>query len=236
MINDHGTLLIVDDDRSIRHSLRAILSTRGFEIIEAARGEEAIALVRTGRIDALVLDVDMPGIGGIAACRAIRDAFPTMPIIMLTVHRAERHIVEAFEAGADDYVTKPFQLTEFIARIRASMRWNRLPERSRTAIVIGDVTLDPDRHEVKKRGNRIHLTPKQFEILKHLMEHGGGAVPHGRLLRKIRGPEYGNELEYLRTYIRQLRIKIEDDPANPRYLLTDSHFGYRFAEPTEEMA
>jgi len=231
MTGDHGTLLIVDDERSIRHSLRTILPTLGFEVIEAARGEEAIALVRTGRIDAVVLDVDMPGIGGIAACRAIRRAFPTMPIVMLTVHRTEKHIVEAFDAGADDYVTKPFQLREFIARIRASMRWNRLLDSSRAAIVIGDVTLDPDRHEVKKRGNRIHLTPKQFQILQHLMEHGGGAVPHGRLLRKIRGPEYGNELEYLRTYIRQLRVKIEDDPANPKYLLTDSHFGYRFAEP-----
>jgi two-component system, OmpR family, KDP operon response regulator KdpE len=231
MIDNQGTLLIVDDERSIRHSLRTILTTLGFAIIEAARGEEALSLVRTAQIDAVVLDIDMPGIGGVAACRGIRKAMPSMPIIMLTVHGSENHVVAAFDAGADDYVTKPFQLREFTARIRASMRWNRLPERSSTSIVIGDVSLDPERHEVKKRGCRVHLTPKQFEILQYLMENGGGAVPHGRLLRKIRGPEFGNELEYLRTYIRQLRLKIEDDPANPRYLLTDSHFGYRFAEP-----
>jgi two-component system KDP operon response regulator KdpE len=231
MSEDQGTLLIVDDERSIRHSLRTILSTIGFEIIEAARGEEALALVRTAQVDAVVLDIDMPGIGGVAACRGIRRAFPAMPILMLTVHGSEDHKVEAFDAGADDYITKPFQLRELTARIRASMRRSRVSDGPNTAIVVGDVSLDPERHEVKKRGRKVHLTPKQFDLLQYLMEHVGGAVPHGRLLRKIWGPEYGNELEYLRTYIRQLRVKIEDDPANPRYLVTDSHFGYRFAEP-----
>ena len=231
MIDGQGTLLIVDDERSIRHSLRTILSTLGFGIIEAARGEEAIVLVRTAQIDAVVLDIDMPGIGGVATCRGIRRAVPTMPIVMLSVHNTENQIADAFNAGADDYVTKPFQLREFTARIHASMRWNKLRDKASSEIVIGDVSLDPSRHEVKKRGSRVHLTPRQFEILQCLMEQGGGAVPHRRLLRKIRGPEYGNELEYLRTYIRQLRVKIEDDPANPKYLLTDSHYGYRFAEP-----
>jgi two-component system KDP operon response regulator KdpE len=154
---------------------------------------------------------------------------------MLTVHGSEDHKVEAFDAGADDYITKPFQLRELTARIRASIRRTRAPEESGAVIVVGDVALDPQRHEVLKKGHKIHLTPKQFELLQYLMEHAGGAIPHGKLLRSVWGPEYGSELEYLRTFIRQLRLKIEDDPANPKYLLTDSHFGYRFVEPGSEV-
>jgi len=231
MNSNRGTLLIVDNESSIRHSLRTILSTLGFQIIEAARGEEALDLVRAAHIDAVLLDIDMPGIGGIGACRGIRRAFPAMPVLMLTVHGSEDHKVEAFDAGADDYITKPFQLRELTARIRAVMRRTRPLEDPEMAIVVGEIALNPARHEVTKKGRKLHLTPKQFELLKYLMEHAGGAIPHGRLLRSVWGPEYGNELEYLRTFIRQLRLKIEDDPGNPKYLLTDSHFGYRFEEP-----
>lgn len=197
MNESHGTLLIVDDERSIRHSLHTILSTMGFQIIEAARGEEALALVRTACIDAVLLDIDMPGIGGIAACKGIRRAFPAIPILMLTVHGSEDHKVEAFDAGADDYITKPFQLRELTARIRASIRRTRVTEDAESVIVVGVMALDPGRHEVTKRGRKIHLTPKQFEILQHLMENSGGAIPHKRLLRSVWGPEYGSELEYL---------------------------------------
>ena len=231
MNESRGTLLIVDDERSIRHSLHTILSTLGFEIIEAARGEEALALVRTACVDAVLLDIDMPGVGGIAACKGIRRAYPAMPILMLTVHGSEDHKVEAFDAGADDYITKPFQLRELTARIRASMRRARMTEDAEGVIIVGEIALDPSRHEVTKGGRKIHLTPKQFELLRHLMENSGVAIPHGRLLRFVWGPEYGSELEYLRTFIRQLRLKIEDDPGNPKYLLTDSHFGYRFGDP-----
>jgi two-component system KDP operon response regulator KdpE len=236
MNDNHGTLLIVDDERSIRHSLRTILSALGFQIIEAARGEEALALVRTARIDAVLLDIDMPGAGGIGACRGIRRAFPALPILMLTVHGSEEHKVEAFDAGADDYITKPFQLRELTARIRAVLRRTRPSEDPEMVIVVGEIALNPARHEVTKKGRKVHLTPKQFELLQYLMEHAGGAIPHGRLLRSVWGPEYGSELEYLRTFIRQLRLKIEDDPGNPKYLLTDSHFGYRFEEPGPQIA
>lgn len=231
MNDNHGTLLIVDDERSIRTSLRTILSSLGFQIIEAARGEEALALVRTAKVDAILLDIDMPGIGGISACRSIRKSSPAIPILMLTVHGSEDHKVEAFDAGADDYITKPFQLRELTARIRAALRRTRMVEEQDAVLVVGEVALDPARREVTKHGRRIHLTPKQFELLQYLMEHAGGAIPHSRLLRSVWGPEYGNELEYLRTFIRQLRLKIEDDASNPRYLLTDSHFGYRFEDP-----
>jgi two-component system KDP operon response regulator KdpE len=231
---NNGTLLIVDDERSIRHSLRTILSPLGFQVIEAARGEEALELVRTTPVDAVLLDIDMPGIGGIATCRGIRRGFPAVPILMLTVHGTEDHKVEAFEAGADDYVTKPFQLRELIARIRAGIRRTRKLEESPAAIVVGEIALDPARHQVTKNGRKVHLTPKQFELLQLLMERSGAAIPHTKLLRSVWGPEYGNEVEYLRTFVRQLRIKIEDDPASPKYLLTDSHFGYRFVEPGSE--
>ena len=235
-MNDNiGTLLIVDDERSIRHSLRTILSSLGFQVIEAARGEEALELVRTAHVDALLLDIDMPGLGGIATCRGIRRSFPTMPILMLTVHGSEDHKVEAFEAGADDYITKPFQLRELTARIRAVIRRTHHVEPADAAIVVGEISLDPGRHQVTKNGRKLHLTPKQFELLQLLMEHTGGAIPHSKLLRAVWGPEYGNELEYLRTFVRQLRIKIEEDPANPKYILTDSHFGYRFVEPGSEI-
>jgi len=235
MNDNHGTLLIVDDESSIRHSLRTILSSLGFQIVEAARGEEALALVRTAQIDAVLLDIDMPGIGGIGACRGIRRAFPSMPILMLTVLGSEENKIEAFDAGADDYITKPFQLRELTARIRAVLRRMRSATEPESVIVVADIVLSPGRHEVTKRGRKIHLTPKQFELLQYLMEHAGGAISHARLLRSVWGPEYGNELEYLRTFIRQLRLKIEDDPGNPKYLLTDSHFGYRFEEPGQDI-
>jgi len=230
--SESGNVLIVDDERSIRLSLRTILGNFGFDIVEAARGEEALALVRTEPFDAVLLDINMPGIGGIEVCRLMRKASPRLPIVMLTVQGSEDRKVEALNAGADDYITKPFQLRELTARLRAAVRRNRVADDEDAAILIGDIRLDPGRHLVEKQGRAVHLTPKQFELLHYLMAHAGRPIPHAKLLRSVWGPEYGNELEYLRTYIRQIRMKIEDDPADPRYLLTDSHIGYRFSEST----
>jgi two-component system, OmpR family, KDP operon response regulator KdpE len=228
--SDSGSLLIVDDERAIRLSLRTILENFGFDIVEAARGEEALSLVRSSRFDAVLLDINMPGIGGIEVCRMMRKASPRLPIVMLTVQGSEDRKVEALDAGADDYITKPFQLRELTARLRAAVRRNKITDDGDAAILIGDVLLDPGRHLVEKKGRPVHLTPKQFDLLHYLMNHAGRPIPHAKLLRSIWGPEYGNELEYLRTFIRQIRMKIEEDPANPQYLLTDSHIGYRFSE------
>ena len=230
MSSESGNVLIVDDERSIRLSLKTILGNFGFDIVEAARGEEAVALVRSEQFDAVLLDINMPGVGGIEVCRIMRKVSPRLPIVMLTVQGSEDRKVEALNAGADDYITKPFQLRELTARLRAAVRRNRLADDQDAAIQIGDILLDPGRHLVEKKGRGVHLTPKQFELLNYLMAHAGRPIPHAKLLRSVWGPEYGNELEYLRTYIRQIRMKIEDDPADPRYLLTDSHIGYRFSE------
>jgi two-component system KDP operon response regulator KdpE len=227
---NQSTVLIVDDEPSIRISLRTILSGLGFAVVEAARGEEAVSLVRTAQFDIVLLDINMPGLGGIEVCRLMRKNAPLLPIVMLTVQGTEDRKVEALDAGADDYITKPFQLRELIARIRAAVRRNFIVEEQNKQILIGDVRLDIERHLVQKKGRNVHLTPKQFDLLHYLMANAGKPVAHAKLLRTVWGPEYGNELEYLRTFVRQVRMKIEDDPANPTYLLTESHLGYRFSE------
>jgi two-component system KDP operon response regulator KdpE len=230
-LNDNqSTVLIVDDEASIRISLRTILSGLGFSVVEAARGEEAVSLVRTAQFDIVLLDINMPGLGGIEVCRLMRKNAPLLPIVMLTVQGSEDRKVEALDAGADDYITKPFQLRELIARIRAAVRRNFIVEEQNKQILIGDLRLDIERHLVQKKGRNVHLTPKQFDLLHHLMANAGRPVPHAKLLRTVWGPEYGNELEYLRTFVRQVRMKIDDDPANPTYLLTESHIGYRSSE------
>jgi two-component system, OmpR family, KDP operon response regulator KdpE len=228
---ESGTVLIVDDDEAMRRALRTTLSSLGFRVVEAARGEEAVTLIRVTRFDAVLLDVDMPGMGGVEACRSIRRTAPNLPILMLTVMDSEDDKVLALDSGADDYITKPFQLRETIARLRSAVRRRNLNGRDHESpIRFAEIELDPDRHRVTKRGKAIHLTPKEFELLHYLMLHAGEPIPHKRLLNAIWGPQYGGELEYLRTFMRSLRKKVEDDPSNPKYLLTDAYFGYRFNE------
>jgi two-component system KDP operon response regulator KdpE len=192
-------VLVVEDDAGIRQSLFETLGALGFAIGEACNGEEALLRLRMVNYDAVLLDINMPGIGGKETCRRICHSYPRLPIIMLTVRDDEKDKVEALDAGAYDYVTKPFH-----------------------------ITLDCERRLVQKRGEDIHLAPKQYETLCYLMEHAGHPVPHERLLASVWGPLYGNEREYLRVIINQLRKKIEDDPAHPTYILTETHIGYRF--------
>jgi two-component system KDP operon response regulator KdpE len=226
-----GTILVVDDDSSTRRALRVTLAGLGFTIVEAARGEEALSLVRVTWFDAVLLDVDMPGMGGVETCRNIRRTIARLPILMLSVMDSEDDKVLALDAGADDYITKPFQLRELTARLRAAVRRRNAQDSNRsTPIRHGQLELDPVKYRVQKSGRPIHLTPKEFEMLHYLMMHAGEPIPHARLLKSVWGPEYGNELEYLRTFVRQLRKKIEDDPRNPQYLLTDAYVGYRFNE------
>ncbi len=225
----HRKILIVDDEKSIRHALRLTLGALGCGISEAASGEEALTLIDKAHYDAVLLDINMPGMGGINACREIRRKAPGLPILMLTVRDAPADKVEALDLGADDYVTKPFHVGELIARMGAAVRRaNAAPEMEDKSLRSGEITLDPDRRAVFKAGTKIHVTPKEFELLRILMANSGKPVAHDRLLSVVWGAEYVGQMEYLRTFIHQLRRKLEDDPAHPVYIVTDSWFGYRF--------
>lgn len=225
-----GSILVVDDDGSVRRALHTTLRTLGFSISEASSGEEALQLARATRHDVILLDVNMPGMDGLETCRQLRRMLPRSSIFMLTVRDGEEDKVNALDAGADDYVTKPFHIRELTARIRASFRRLQVVENKSTTIRIGDIELDPARREVYKAGNFIHLTPKEFDLLHYLMAHADLPITHGRLLNAVWGPEYGDEVEYLRTFVRQLRKKIEKDSSDPKYLVTDMSIGYRFRD------
>ena len=226
-----GTILVVDDDHSVRRALRLTLPGMGFTVVEAARGEEAVSLVRLTRFDAVLLDVDIPGMGGVEACRSIRHAVARLPILMLTVMDSEEDKVVALDAGADDYITKPFRLRELTARLRSAVRRRNVQDTGPDGrIRHGQLELDTVKYRLLKAGSPIHLTPKEFELLRYFMTNAGKLIPRERLLNAVWGPDYGNEFVHLRILVSQLRKKIEDDPLIPRYLLTVPHFGYRFSE------
>jgi two-component system, OmpR family, KDP operon response regulator KdpE len=232
-------ILLVDDESAIRRALRPPLSELGFEVVEAIRGEEALQLLRSGSFDAVLLDINMPGIGGIETLRRIRAFAPRLPVLMLTVRDAEEEKVNALDEGADDYITKPFSIRELIARIRTAVRRVRAPTRAEDApIEIGEIRLAPAQKRVTRSGQPVHLTRKEYGILYCLMFNAGRPVSNAELLTTVWGSEYREEVEYLRTFVRQLRKKIEEDPSNPKYLLTDVYVGYRFvdAEMLQEQA
>ncbi len=225
-------ILVVDDESAIRRALRPPLMELGFQVAEASRGEEALQALRSsGAFDAVLLDINMPGIGGIETLRRIRSIAPRLPVLMLTVRDDEEDKVEALDLGADDYVTKPFSTRELIARIRSAVRRVRAPARPEDApMEIGEIHLDPVKRRVMKRGEAVKLTRKEFDILYCLMSRSGRVVTYAKLLTAVWGAECREEVEYLRTFVRQLRKKIEDDPSHPVYLLTDVYVGYRFAD------
>ena len=224
-------VLLVDDEPSIRRALRTPLNEMGFVTTEASRGEEAIQLLQSQTFDIVLLDINMPGIGGMKTLARVRSMAPRLPILMLTVLDGEEDKVAALESGADDYITKPFSIREVVARMRSAVRRAQAPDRKEDAPVsVGDIEVQPARRVVTKSGQAIHLTRKEYDILYYLMTHAGRAVTYGKLLTSVWGPDYRHEVDYLRTFVRQLRKKIETDPSNPRYLLTDAYVGYRFAE------
>ncbi|MGB2620906.1 MAG: response regulator transcription factor [Candidatus Acidiferrum sp.] len=224
-------ILVVDDAPQVRRVLRATLSAEGYTIFEARNGEDALELFRAKPSDIILLDVNMPGMGGLEACREIRRT-SEVPIIMLTVRDAERDKVLALDAGADDYVVKPFGMQELLARIRAALR-RTLPPDNLPAFVSKDLSIDFEARRVTVRGNEVHLTPKEFELLRQLVGSQGKPLTHRRLLQSVWGPDHGDEPEYLRVAINQLRKKIEADPAHPRWILTEPWVGYRFQPPKE---
>jgi two-component system, OmpR family, KDP operon response regulator KdpE len=224
-----ATILVVDDEPQIRRTLRATLANMGYMVIEARSGEQALETLQGERPELVLLDINMPGAGGVQVCREIRE-HSDVAIIMLTVRDTERDKIEALDVGADDYVVKPFGMNELISRIRAALRRTSSAE-PLPSFVSDNLEIDFERRKVLVRGRRVRFTPKEFELLRHLVASQGKPIEHRRLLQIIWGPDYGDETEYLRVFINQLRNKIEPDPANPKYILTDPWVGYRFESP-----
>jgi two-component system KDP operon response regulator KdpE len=226
-----GTVLIVEDDLSLRRILRTTLTAQGFDVGEAGTGEEALLRLRMVDYEVILLDMNMPGMGGIETCRHIRLSYTRLPILMLTVRDSEDDKVYALNSGADDYITKPFQMRELTARVSSAIRRFRAPETPKEEpLTVGPITLDPVRRNVTKASIPVHLTPREFDVLRLLMENAGKPLPHVKLLATVWGPEYSEHREYLRVLMNNLRKKLESDPANPEYLLTDSYIGYRFRD------
>lgn len=221
-----GTILVVDDEPQIRRVMRTTLTSSGYEITEARSGEEALEKIRNERPDLILLDVNMPGIGGLEACREIRET-SDVPIIMLTVRSTEKDKVQALDAGADDYVVKPFSMEELLARIRAALRRSPTAE-SMQPFHSEELEIDFECRRVMFKGKPVRLTPKEFDLLRLLVANAGKPVTHRRLLQAVWGPDYGEEPEYLRVFINQLRKKIEPDPRHPQFIQTEPWVGYRF--------
>jgi len=222
-------ILVVDDAPQVRRVMRTSLTAQGYTVYEARNGEEALESLRSTPADLILLDVNMPGMDGLAACREIRRT-SAVPIIMLTVREAERDKVAALDAGADDYVVKPFGMPELLARIRAALRRTTQAEEL-PPLVTADLNIDFAARRVAVRDRPVHLTPKEFDLLRQLVAGQGKPLSHRRLLQSVWGPDYGDETEYLRVVINQLRKKLEADPAHPRYILTEPWVGYRFEFP-----
>lgn len=227
-----GRILVIDDDPQIRRAMRTTLTAHGYEVGDARTGEEGLEELRSGSYDLVLLDVNMPGMGGLETCRSIRTG-SDVAIIMLTVSNSERDKVDALDAGADDYVTKPFSTPELLARIRASLRrLPRAPEHADlTQLGVKGVEIDLGSRQVSVNGRDSRLTAKEFDLLSYLLAHPNKTISHRELLQSVWGPDYGDELEYLRVFINRLRKKIEPDPSKPQFLVTDAWAGYRFQLP-----
>lgn len=222
-----GRILVVDDEPQIRRIMRTTLIAAGYEVDDAKTGEEALGKVRDFRPDLVLLDINMPGMGGLAACRAIR-ADPNVAIVMLTVHNKETAKVEALDAGADDFVTKPFSTPELLARIRAALRRVPAAQAAPNQLRIGRLTIDFAARTVTQGVTTSHLTPKELDLLRYLTQHANQAVSHRQLLQTVWGPDYGDQVDYLRAFIKSLRKKIEPNLDHPQYITTEPWVGYRF--------
>ena len=227
-----GRILVVDDDPQIRRAMKATLTSRGYEVSDSRSGEEALEKVRSETFDLVLLDMNMPGMGGIETCGLIRSG-SDVAIIMLTVSSSEKDKVGALDAGADDYVTKPFSMPELLARIRATLR--RLPQAPDDSglrqLALEGVAIDLSSRQVTVRDRTSRLTAKEFDLLSYFLIRPNKTISHRELLQAVWGPDYGEDLEYLRVFVNRLRKKIELDPSNPRFLVTDAWAGYRFHLP-----
>ena len=227
-------VLAVDDDEQILRALRTSLKGRGYDVRTASNGETALDILRDEKVDVVLLDLGLPGIDGHEVIRQAR-GWRDVPIIVLTVRDSQEHKVAALDAGADDYVTKPFAIEELLARIRAVGR-RASGETPRAVLSFGELEIDLAREAVKLSGELLHLTPTEYRLLESMATHPGKLLTHSWLLHQVWGPRYADESHYVRVYVRQLRRKLGDDPAAPRYIVTESGLGYRWKPEPEEPA
>ncbi len=224
-------ILVVDDERGLAKIIRLNLEQDGFEVVEANNGAQAMEKLRTTLPDLILLDVMMPDMDGFTVLRMVREIGNT-PVIMLTAKGQEEDKIKGLELGADDYVTKPFSPRELTSRIRAVLRRGNFARDEETGKIVVDdrLTIDFDRHEVWVEGQLIQLRPTEYRLLYHLVQNAGWVLTHDQILNKVWGYEYENEPHYVRLYINYLRKKLEVDPADPKYILTERGVGYRFVD------
>jgi two-component system KDP operon response regulator KdpE len=228
MVDEKHKVLIVDDEPQITRVLKTMLSSRGYSTRTAADGDDALQLMKEWSPDLLITDLRMPNMDGLELCRHVRTR-SQIPIIVLSVRGEERTKVEALDAGADDYVTKPFSTNELLARVRAALRRaTTAPQPDSRVVEVGDFRIDPQAHSVQVRNHDVRLTPKEFDVLVYLAQHAGRIVTHRALLAAVWGDTSTEQPEYLRVVIGHLRKKLEPDEAVPRYILTEPWIGYRF--------
>lgn len=225
-MNESGCVLVVDDEPQIRRALGTNLRARGYDVVLAATGEEALTLAAERHPDVVILDLGLPGIDGIEVVRGLR-GWATMPIVVLSVREGEADKVAALDAGADDYVTKPFGMNELLARLRAALR-RAAPAEEQAVIVTDAFTIDLAAKRVTRDGAEVHLTPTEWHLVEMLVRHQGKLVSQRQLLQEVWGPQYETETNYLRVYLAQVRRKLEPDPSQPRYFITEPGMGYRF--------
>ena len=225
-------ILVVDDEAPIRRSLKVNLESRGYTVDMAETGEKAITAFENRRPDLIILDLLMPGMGGIDVVRKLR-AVSTIPIIVLSAMGEEAQKVQALELGADDYMTKPFGMKELFARIRSLLRRAAGATSAAPVFVAGDLSVNFDRREVSLEGQLVKLTPTEYDLLKYMIEHAGKVLTHRMLLQEVWGQAYVDQAQYLRVFVGQLRKKIEKHPGRPRFILTDPGVGYRFCTDTD---
>lgn len=224
------TILVVDDEPAVRRTLRANLVARGYDVTAVDTGEEALVHFDQHPSDLVVLDLMLPGLSGLEVCEALR-AQSSVPILVLSARGEEATKVKALDLGADDYLTKPFGIDELLARVRALLRRLGSTAGGDTIVKIGDLTLDPAGHEIRRDEAKLDLTPREYDVLSYLIRNTGKVVTHRVLLQHVWGPEYGSETQYLRVFINRLRHKLEDDPAHPHYIVTEPGIGYRMIAP-----
>ncbi len=230
-----ATILVVDDEPHVRKLVKANLESSGYAVLTAVDGQQALEMAERELPDLIILDLMLPKLDGYAVCRRIRD-FSAVPIVMLTARSAQVDLVHGFEVGADDYLTKPFAVQELLMRIRAVLRRSKWPSEvvSRKRFRAGPIEIDFARHQVSVEGQPVKLTPTEYRLLSYMALNANRVLMHRELLRAVWGPEYGDETEYLRVYVRYLRQKLEPEPSRPRYILTQPGAGYMLYQPEEQ--